>query len=269
MSEERIIYHIAPAEYYDQQPTDQAYRPPRFEEEGFIHCTKGDERVLLVANTVYRKTPGKFWLLVIDERQVKAEIRYEIVGEILFPHIHGPLNRDAIVRVQEMGRAKDGTFLSIGIAPEPPDELSVHPVALAAEASIEDVLLETRRLRQLATERIAVLEQEIQAYMEGRPAKLAAPAKPAPPQAVKIPVSAEPSERERLAKLEVHMVDLRSLLVDRMDKLEARVEALEKKAARAKPPASKPAPSRATPSRATPSRATGERPGKKPGKKGA
>ncbi|MBN1890494.1 MAG: DUF952 domain-containing protein [Thermoflexales bacterium] len=251
MSEERIIYHVVPAEYYDQQPTGQPYRPPRFEEEGFIHCTKGDERTLLVANTVYRKTPGKFWLLVIDERQVEAEIRYEIVGEILFPHIHGPLNRDAIVRVQEMGRAEDGTFLSIvslrnGAAPAPPDELSVNPAALAAEASIEDVLLETRRLRQLATERISVLEQEIQAYLEGRPAPLAAPAKPAPPQAIKIPVSAEPGERERLARLEAHVVDLRSLLVDRMDKLETRVAALEKKAARARPPASKVTASKAT-----------------------
>jgi uncharacterized protein (DUF952 family) len=259
MSEERIIYHIVPAEYYDQQPVDQAYRPPRFEEEGFIHCTKGDERTLLVANTLYRKTPGKFWLLVIDERQVEAEIRYEIVGEILFPHIHGPLNRDAIVRVQEMGRAQDGTFLSIGIAPEPLDELSVHPAALAVEASIEDVLLETRRLRQLATERIAVLEQEIQAYLEGRAVPPTAPAAPTPPKPIKIPVSTGPSERERLAGLETHMVELRSLLVDRIDKLEARVGALEKKTARAKPRAGKPTPRQARPGEAT---------GKKPVKKG-
>jgi uncharacterized protein (DUF952 family) len=234
MDNDRIIYHITPADYYDSQPADQPYRSQRFAEEGFIHCTKGEERVLLVANTVYRKIPGKFWLLVIDERKVTAEIRYEIVGEILFPHIHGPLNRDAIIRVQEMARADDGTFLTIGIPPEPVEALSVHPAAVATRTSIEDVLSETRRLRKVTAERIEVLEREIQAFMTGQPAPAAPPA--AAPAKVSL-TPAKPSEfeqlAERIARLEQQLVETRSILVDRMDKLEARLKRLEKKRASA------------------------------------
>lgn len=233
MSDERIIYHIVAADYYNNLPADQPYLPPRFAEEGFIHCTRGEDRVLLVANTLYRKTPGQFLLLVIDERRVQAEIRNEIVGEILFPHIYGPLNRDAIVRVQEMARAADGTFLPIGEPPQPVEPLSLHPAVTAAQASLEDVLAETRRLRKYATQRIAELEQEIEAFRQGKPYT------PPPAPAVKVPaqpVSATaPTDlealAERVARLEQQLIDTRSLLVDRMDKLEAHLAALAKKCA--------------------------------------
>lgn len=249
MSDEQIIYHMVAASYYDSQPADQPYRSQRLEEEGFIHCTKGGERVLLVANTVHRKTPGKFWLLVIDERKVKAEIRYEIVGEILFPHIYGPLNRDAILRVQEMGRAEDGTFLSLGVPPEAEGPLSAHPAALAAEASIEDVLAETRRLRRLANERIIALEQEIEAFRQGKPAPVeaAAPVQAREAEPAPMPAEVEALAR-RLSKLEKKLVDLHAILADRLDKLEARLAALEKK----KRTTRKTTRSRSAPSKATP-----------------
>jgi uncharacterized protein (DUF952 family) len=231
MSDERIIYHIVPADYYNNLPGDQPYIPQRFAEEGFIHCTRGEERTLLVANTVYRKKPDNFLLLVIDEHKVQPEIRHEIVGEILFPHIYGPLNRDAITRVQEMVRAPDGTFLTIGAPPEPATPLDVHPTALAAAASIEDVLAETRRLRTLATERIAVLEEEIQAFRQGRP--YTPPPTPTVPVEViqEKPAPTVEQLTQRIEKIEQSIIDLRSILVDRLDTLEARVKTLEKKPA--------------------------------------
>lgn len=236
MSSERIIYHIVAADYYNSLPADQPYLPPRFAQEGFIHCTRGEDRVLLVANTLYRKTPGRFLLLVIDERRVQAEIRNEIVGEILFPHIYGPLNRDAIVRVQEMARAADGTFLPIGELPEPP---SVHPAVLSVQAGLEDVLAETRRLRKYATWRIAELEQEIEAFRQGKPymPSPAPAAQQAPPQTISTttPTDLE-ALAERVARLEQQLIDTRSLLVDRMDKLEAHLAALAKKCAADKRP---------------------------------
>lgn len=232
MSNERIIYHIVGADYYNSLPTDRPYIPPRFAQEGFIHCTRGEDCTLLVANTLYRKTPGQFLLLVIDEQRVQAEIRNEIVGEILFPHIYGQLNRTAIVRVQEMARAADGTFLAIGEPPPPVEPLSLHPAVMAAEASLEDVLAETRRLRKYATERIAELEQEIEAFRQGKPyTPLPAPSvKQAPSQPVSAPAPTDlEALAERVARLEQQLIETRSLLVDRMDKLEAHLAALAKK----------------------------------------
>jgi uncharacterized protein (DUF952 family) len=104
-----IIYHLVPADHWHSCEPTTPYLPRDFERDGFIHCTRSLDLLLQVANTLYRNTPGEFLLLVIDERQVTAEIKYEN-GESSFPHIYGPLNRDAIVAIQPMPRHDDGRF---------------------------------------------------------------------------------------------------------------------------------------------------------------
>src|SRR5512136_2875022 len=140
-SDAYTIYHLTPAEYFNSLPADQPYLPREFERDGFIHCTKGEERMLLVADTVYRRVPGNFLLLVIDERKVTAPVQYENVGGILFPHIYGALNRDAIVRVVAIGRRDDGTFLPIG-----------EPDAAAEDAAVAEAWLAQSRVEQLLAE---------------------------------------------------------------------------------------------------------------------
>ena len=133
-----IIYHLTPADYFSRLPADQPYRPREFDREGFIHCTKGEERLLLVADTIYRRVPGDFLLLVIDERRVTSPVKHENVGGILFPHIYGALNRDAIVRSVTMGRRADGTFLPIG-----------EPDAAAEQSRMTEAWLSQARIEQL------------------------------------------------------------------------------------------------------------------------
>jgi len=101
-----IIYHLVPADYWHNLDPAAPYLPAEFENDGFIHCTRGLDLLLPVANTFYRDVDGEFLLLVIDETRVSAEIKYE--GD--FPHVYGPLNRDAIVAVHRMGRRADGSF---------------------------------------------------------------------------------------------------------------------------------------------------------------
>jgi len=101
-----IIYHLVPAnDWYGLNPT-APYLPCDFESDGFIHCTRGLDLLLQVANTYYRDAPGEFLLLVIDESRVSAEIKYENG----FPHVYGPLNRDAIITLHTMPRRDDGRF---------------------------------------------------------------------------------------------------------------------------------------------------------------
>lgn len=101
-----VIYHLTPADYWRSLDPAAPYLPAAFENDGFIHCTRGLDLLLQVANTFYRDAPGEFLLLVIEEGCVSAEIKYE--GG--FPHVYGPLNRDAIVGVHTMGRQDDGRF---------------------------------------------------------------------------------------------------------------------------------------------------------------
>lgn len=105
------IYHLAPIEYFHAQPSDRPYVPAGFDRDGFIHCTQGDEQLVIVANRHYRDDDRSFLVAVIDEDLVTAEIKYEPGKDgALYPHIYGPLNRSAIVSVLRMPRLPDGSF---------------------------------------------------------------------------------------------------------------------------------------------------------------
>ena len=106
-----VIYHLVLLDYWEAQPADRPYVPADFEREGFIHCTKGADQVMVVANRYYRNDPREWLVLILDERGITSEIKYEPGQDrLLYPHIYGSLNREAIREVQHMPRDPDGTF---------------------------------------------------------------------------------------------------------------------------------------------------------------
>ena len=111
-----LIYHLAPSTRWYSWPENQPYLPAEFEREGFIHCTSGDELMLKVANNYYRNVPGDYVLLVVDMEKLKdppSPIKWEPSPTfgLLFPHIYGAIDRQAIVDVRPIQRADDGTFV--------------------------------------------------------------------------------------------------------------------------------------------------------------
>jgi uncharacterized protein (DUF952 family) len=110
-----ILYHITPADYFAELPVTESYLPQDYVEDGFIHCTRGADLLVLVANRHFRNDPGDFVMLVIDSGLLTVPVKYEVLDNSMpypFPHIYGPLNRDAILEVVKMIRAADGTFLA-------------------------------------------------------------------------------------------------------------------------------------------------------------
>jgi uncharacterized protein (DUF952 family) len=106
-----VIYHLVPIDYWEAQPPDRPYVPADFDQEGFIHCTRGDEQIAVVANRYYRNDPRDWLVLVLDEQAVTSEIKYEPGRDgLLYPHIYGSLNRDAIRAVRRLPRDAAGTF---------------------------------------------------------------------------------------------------------------------------------------------------------------
>jgi uncharacterized protein (DUF952 family) len=108
------IYHLTPVDYYEGFGPNEDFLPAEFEADGFIHCSASEEQMLDVANRFYKAAPGNFLLLVIDEAAVRADVRHEDAAPEpdgnLYPHVYGPLNRDAIREVRPMLREADGTF---------------------------------------------------------------------------------------------------------------------------------------------------------------
>src|SRR5690606_31895398 len=94
----------------DWTATHVEYVSPRFDMDGFVHCATAAQ-VMRVAST---KFPGRadLILLVIDPALVHAKICYEGRKGETFPHIYGPINRTAIVEVEQLLIGPDGAFIA-------------------------------------------------------------------------------------------------------------------------------------------------------------
>jgi len=106
----RLAYHGTPKRYFESLDRSQPYVPEPFAREGFIHTTEGREAVAITLTKYYKSSAEPWVVLYIDQDLVMSSIRYDDPAEV-FPHIYGPLNRNAIVAVKDIGRAADGTFL--------------------------------------------------------------------------------------------------------------------------------------------------------------
>ena len=113
-----IILHITTREQWERAALTDTYHGDTLDTEGFIHCST-PEQVAPVANLLFRGQNGLV-LLCIDSEQVRAEICYETPGpdiEEAYPHIYGPLNVDAVVKVLAFEPGADGTFTLPGGIP--------------------------------------------------------------------------------------------------------------------------------------------------------
>lgn len=104
------LLHITTPDQWRQACLLGEYRAPSLESEGFIHCSKPDQ-LLVVANTLYAGQ-ADLLLLVIDPERVKAIIRYEDCYETgqMYPHIYGPVPLAAVRKVLDLPVRPNGTF---------------------------------------------------------------------------------------------------------------------------------------------------------------
>jgi glutathione S-transferase len=104
----RIFHLVAPA-IWESQAKAPAYRADSLGSEGFIHCSTGDQ-VAGSANRFYADHDCLL-LLHIDPDRLTSPLREEASGSgEVFPHIYGPINREAVVEVTAMKRGPDGRW---------------------------------------------------------------------------------------------------------------------------------------------------------------
>ena len=94
-----MIYHITTSEDWKQALKEGQYKAASLIPEGFIHTSYDHqvERTLMR----YYTNQNNLVLLHIDEEKVTSEIKYELAPSVneIFPHIYGPLNTDAVIKV--------------------------------------------------------------------------------------------------------------------------------------------------------------------------
>jgi uncharacterized protein (DUF952 family) len=107
----RPTYHLVPADAWAVSDVERPYAAASLAVEGFIHCTDGPAEMVQTANRHYRDVPGDFLVLTVDLDASGSPWRIEDAGGI-YPHIFGPIERAAIVRVVPAPRDRAGRFLA-------------------------------------------------------------------------------------------------------------------------------------------------------------
>ncbi|GGX22863.1 DUF952 domain-containing protein [Streptomyces chryseus] len=111
-----MIYHVVPVDDWTAFP-DRPYVPASLAEDGFVHCSPDEVTTLAVVNAFCRSAPRPLLVLCIDEARLTARVEREeaapappagVAEGTAFPHVFGPVNRDAVERVLEIRWDEDG-----------------------------------------------------------------------------------------------------------------------------------------------------------------
>ena len=107
-----FIYHITTPELWQAALAAGEYRAPTLAAEGFMHASTA-EQLVGSANRFYSQQPSVL-LLKIRLDRVRPPVVWEQSTHSAnpFPHLYGPLNLDAVVRLISWDRGSDGAYFA-------------------------------------------------------------------------------------------------------------------------------------------------------------
>ena len=97
-----MIFHVTTAAAWTAALEMGHYEAPSLSAEGFIHASL-PAQVKGVLERYYNGV-SDLLLLHIDEHKIAVPVKWELAPSIneMFPHIYGPLNLDAVVKVEPL-----------------------------------------------------------------------------------------------------------------------------------------------------------------------
>ena len=111
-----MILHIVKRDQWEDAIRKKEYAPASLESEGFIHCSTAAQ-VVETANLFYREQ-SDLMIVCLEEGHLTSQLTYEPavrVGDeragVLFPHIYGPLNLEAVSEVYQFPCVAEGRFV--------------------------------------------------------------------------------------------------------------------------------------------------------------
>ena len=113
----RMIYHITSLGEWASAQKLGLYTTPSLKSQGFIHFSRINQ-VVKVADAVYQRRNGLV-LLCVDPARLQVPLKFEPPDldapeahkeNDLFPHVYGPVDTQAVIRVFEFPGNGDGCF---------------------------------------------------------------------------------------------------------------------------------------------------------------
>ena len=96
------IFHLIDQAAWDTARAQSEHRAESLASEGFIHCSEDEEQLLRVAERLYAGRPDLLALEVDLDRLASPLKREPSRSGEIYPHIYGPLNLDAVVKVWQL-----------------------------------------------------------------------------------------------------------------------------------------------------------------------
>lgn len=114
-----MIFHITSLTAWEDAQKRGDYRAESLETEGFIHCST-QSQVLPVAENYY-KGQGGLIVLAIEPTLLSSTLKWEspsggapppgVPDGDLFPHIYGPINLNAVVKILDLEKDSHNSFI--------------------------------------------------------------------------------------------------------------------------------------------------------------
>lgn len=103
MTDPTYIYHVAGKPGESTTTLSEQYTASSLDEEGFIHCSTLEQLPGVVSR--YYAGEEELRILVVDTNKLRPDLKYENTtgGSELFPHVYGPIDLTAIVKVIDLG----------------------------------------------------------------------------------------------------------------------------------------------------------------------
>jgi uncharacterized protein (DUF952 family) len=99
-----IIYHIVRSADWDRWKNKSYYEAESLETEGFIHCSFEDQLTGVIER--YYNGEPVLVILSIDPSLLVSKLVSELsTNSEMYPHIYGPINRDAVIEVRTIPHA--------------------------------------------------------------------------------------------------------------------------------------------------------------------
>ena len=99
---EDVIYHVTTANEWQIALQQGFYEAASLPIEGFIHCSKVNQVQGVLER--YFKSKTDLVKLTIHTSKLQHKLKYELAPSINeeFPHIYGPINIDAVIKVENI-----------------------------------------------------------------------------------------------------------------------------------------------------------------------
>ena len=130
-----MIWHLLPLSTW-RSAGSGVYVPGTVNARPFVHASPDEAMTLAVANTLYRDFAEPMVALALDTDRISAPVRFEaadprppagVAGDVLFPHIYGPVETAAVTEVRYARRDPSGRYTGLDVRPATADTLDLVP----------------------------------------------------------------------------------------------------------------------------------------------